>query len=136
MSLAISLAPYFQQDDGGLFAGAFSIVGFCCAGIVLLLIVASFWKIFTKAGQPGWAAIVPIYNNYIMQEIVGREVWWLVFLFIPGLQFVWTIVIGLDLAKSFGKETLWGVGLILLPFIFYPLLGFGDAQYQGPKKAF
>lgn len=135
MSLALLLAPYFQQDDGGLFAGL-GIAYVCCIGIFALIMIASLWKVFVKAGQPGWAAIVPIYNNYIMQEMVGREVWWLVFLFIPGLQFVWTIVIGLDMAKSFGKETLWGVGLILLPFIFYPLLGFGDAQYQGPKQAF
>lgn len=135
MSLAILLAPYFQDDGSGAILGG-TLVYLCCVGILLLLIVASFWKIFVKAGQPGWAAIIPIYNNYIMQQIVGREVWWLIFLFIPGLQIVWSIVIGLDLAKSFGKETLWGVGLILLPFIFYPLLAFGDAQYQGPKKAF
>jgi hypothetical protein len=69
-----------------------------------------------------------------MQEVVGREVWWLAIWFF--LSPVWTIVIALDLAKSFGKETVWAIGLIVLPFIFYPLLGFGDAQYQGPKQAF
>lgn len=135
MSLAILLAPFLQDDGGGAALAGFAVY-FCCIGILLLVMVASWWKIFTKAGQPGWAAIVPIYNNYILQEIVGREVWWLVFLFIPGLNFIWLVVIGLDLAKSFGKETLWGVGLIVLPIVFYPLLAFGDAQYQGPKQAF
>jgi hypothetical protein len=135
MSLAIQLAPYFQDDgNGGAILG--SLLPLCCAGIVLLIVVAGLWKVFEKAGQPGWAAIIPIYSNYVMQQIVGREVWWLIFLFIPGLQIVWTIVIGLDMAKSFGKDTLWAIGLIILPVVFYPLLGFGDAQYLGPKKAF
>jgi hypothetical protein len=69
-----------------------------------------------------------------MQEIVGREIWWLAIAFFLGP--VWWIVICLDLAKSFGKEMVWGIGLIVFPYIFYPLLGFGDAQYQGPKQAF
>jgi hypothetical protein len=136
MSLAILLAPYFQQDDGGAAALIGSLVPLCCGLIVLLVVIAGLWKVFEKAGQPGWAAIIPIYNNYIMQQIVGRETWWLIFLFIPGLQIVWTIVIGLDMAKSFGKETLWAIGLILFPYVFYPLLGFGDSKYVGPMKAF
>jgi hypothetical protein len=133
MSLAILLAPFFQDDGGGIFAGL-GIAYVCCIGILVVLMVASMWKIFEKAGQPGWAAIVPFYNVYVMQEVVGREVWWLAIWFF--LSPVWTIVIALDLAKSFGKETVWAIGLIVLPFIFYPLLGFGDAQYQGPKQAF
>lgn len=134
MSLAILLAPFFQDDGGGLIGGIGGIVGLCCGGIFLILMVASLWKVFVKAGQPGWAAIVPIYNAYVMQEIVGRETWWLaIYLFLGP---VWAIVISLDLAKSFGKEIVWGIGLIVLPIVFYPLLGFGDAQYQGPKQAF
>jgi hypothetical protein len=133
MSLAILLAPYLQ-DDGGAAAAAFSFIWVCCVGILVLLLLASMWKIFTKAGQPGWAAIVPIYNAYVMQEIVGRETWCLAIFFFLGP--VWTIVIALDLAKSFGKEMVWGIGLIVFPYVFYPLLGFGDSQYQGPKKAF
>lgn len=132
MSLATLLAPFFQDDGAGGFIGAF--VGLCCGGIIVILAVASMWKIFTKAGQPGWAAIVPFYNAYIMQQIVGRETWWLAIFFF--LSPVWSIVISLDLAKSFGKEMVWGIGLIVFPYVFYPLLGFGDAQYQGPKQAF
>ena len=79
MSLAILLAPYLQ-DDGGGFIGLF--IGLCCGSIFLLLMIASLWKVFVKAGQPGWAAIIPIYNAYIMLQIVGREIWWLVFLFV------------------------------------------------------
>jgi hypothetical protein len=133
MSLAL-LAPFFQDDGGGAAALGSSFVAFCCVGIIALLMIASLWKIFVKAGQPGWAAIVPIYNSYIMQEMVGREVWWLAILIF--LSPVWTIVISLDMAKSFGKDTLFAIGLILFPYIFYPLLGFGDAQYLGPKRAF
>lgn len=134
MSLAILLAPFLQDDGGGALLGGGLIAYFCCFGIVWLLMIAAMWKIFVKAGQPGWAAIVPIYNNYVMQEIVGREAWWLAIAIFLGP--IWWIVINLDLAKSFGKEMVWGIGLILLPVVFYPLLGFGDAQYQGPKQAF
>lgn len=135
MSLAILLAPFFQQDDGlGALLGGSYLITLCCAGILVILLIASMWKIFTKAGQPGWAAVVPFYNAYVMQEIVGRETWWLAVYFFLGP--VWAIVISLDLAKSFGKEMLWGLGLIVFPYVFYPLLGFGDAQYKGPMKAF
>jgi hypothetical protein len=133
MSLAILLSPFFQDDGGGAFLGA-SLAYICCVGIFAVVLIAAMWKIFVKAGQPGWAAIVPFYNAYVMQEIVGRETWWLaIYFFLPP---VWAIVISLDLAVSFGKEMLWGIGLIVLPFIFYPLLGFGDAKYLGPKRAF
>ena len=132
MSLAL-LAPFFQDEGGGA-AIATSFVTFCCVGIIALVMIAGLWKIFVKAGQPGWAAIVPFYNSYVMQEIVGREVWWLAILIFLGP--VWTIVIALDMAKSFGKDTLFAIGLIVFPYIFYPLLGFGDAKYLGPMKAF
>jgi hypothetical protein len=133
MSLAILLAPYFQDDGSGAILGG-SLVYLCCVSIVLIVIVAAMWKVFTKAGQPGWAAIVPIYNAYVMQEIVGRETWWLVIFLL--LSPVWSIVIALDMAKSFGKDTLFAIGLILFPYIFYPILGFSDAKYVGPMKAF
>ena len=102
---------------------------------LLVVIVAGFWKVFVKAGQPGWAAIIPIYNCYILLKIVGRPAWWLILLFIPLVNFVIAILLAIDLAKSFGKSTGFAIGLLLLGFIFYPILGFGDATYQGPSAA-
>ena len=97
-----------------------------------ILMIAACWKIFTKAGQPGWAAIIPIYNWYILCKIVGRPGWWVILLLIPIVDFIIGIILCIDLAKSFGKGVLFAIGLILLGLIFFPILGFGSAQYQGP----
>jgi hypothetical protein len=97
-----------------------------------ILILAAWWKIFTKAGQPGWACIIPIYNLYIWCKIVGRPWWWILLMLIPLVNFIIAIILLIDLAKSFGKGVGFGIGLLLLPFIFFPILGFGSAQYQGP----
>jgi Family of unknown function (DUF5684) len=97
-----------------------------------ILMIAACWKIFTKAGQPGWAAIIPIYNWYMLCKIVGRPGWWVILLFIPFINFIIGIILCIDLAKSFGKGVGFGIGLILLGVIFFPILGFGSAQYQGP----
>jgi len=99
---------------------------------ILVFLIASIWKVFVKAGQPGWAAIVPIYNVVVMLRIVGRPLWWIVLFFIPLVNLVIGIVVHIDFAKSFGKSAGFGVGLALLGFIFFPILGFGDARYVGP----
>jgi len=98
--------------------------------VLVVLMLAGLWKIFTKAGKPGWAAIVPIYNAIVMLEIAGRPVWWILLLLIPCVNFVVAIMVAIDLAKNFGKGTGYGLGLAFLPFIFYPLLGFSDAKYR------
>ncbi|WP_208726321.1 DUF5684 domain-containing protein [Corallococcus terminator] len=97
--------------------------------------VAGMWKTFAKAGEPGWAAIVPIYNIYVMTKIVGRPAWWIVLALIPCVNFIALIILGIDMAKSFGKDTGFGIGLGLLGPVFYAILGFGDARYQGPAAA-
>jgi len=102
---------------------------------ILVIIFASFWKIFTKADRPGWAGVIPIYNLVVLLEVVGRPIWWIVLTFIPLLNLVFLFVINIDLAKSFGKGTGYGVALALLGIIFYPMLAFGDARYQGPSAA-
>lgn len=102
---------------------------------VVVLVIAGVWKIFTKANQPGWAAIIPIYNVYIMIKIVGRPWWFLLLLLIPLVNIVVAIVLSIDLAKSFGKGAGFGLGLALLGVVFYPILGFGDATYKGPSAA-
>jgi hypothetical protein len=101
--------------------------------ILFILWIVALWKIFSKAGQPGWAAIVPIYNYIVWCKIVGRPAWWVLLLLICFPIFY--IILSIDLAKSFGKGVGFGIGLILLPFIFALILGFGSAQYQGPSVA-
>jgi Family of unknown function (DUF5684) len=102
--------------------------------IALLLIVAT-WKVFTKAGQPGWASLIPIYNLYVWCKIVGRPWWWILLMLIPFVNFIILIILCIDMAKSFGKGAGFGIGLALLGIIFLPILGFGSAQYQGPAAA-
>ena len=99
--------------------------------VVVVFVIAGVWKTFEKAGQPGWAAIVPIYNYYIMTKLAGKPGWWTILLCIPYLNFVFFIIIGIEIAKAFGKGSGFGVGLGILSFIFYPILGFGNAQYIG-----
>lgn len=99
---------------------------------VIVLLIASMWGIFAKAGKPGWAALIPIYNLIVLLEIVGKPWWWLLLMMIPLVNiilFVWTYNL---LSKSFGKSEGFTVGLILLSIIFLPILAFGDAAYQGP----
>jgi hypothetical protein len=102
---------------------------------VIVLLVASMWKVFTKAGKPGWASIVPIYNTIVQLEIVGRPIWWIILLLIPFVNIVVAIILMFDLAKSFGKGTGFGLLLLFLPFIAFPMLAFGDAKYVGPASS-
>jgi hypothetical protein len=108
------------------------IMGYVLYVAIIVLTIVSMWKIFEKAGKPGWAAIVPIYNILILLEIVGKPWWWLLLMLIPVVNIVFAIWMTNLLSKSFGKTEGFTVGLILLPFVFYPILGFGDAQYAGP----
>ncbi len=122
------------QQGGGGAAGAIGMGIFLLIYLaIIIIVIAGFWKMFTKAGQPGWAAIIPIYNSYIMCKIAGRPGWWVILLLIPYLNFIFWIILLVDLAKSFGKGIGFAVGMILLSFIFIPILGFGDAEYQGPS---
>ena len=110
---------------------------------IIVLEIAALWKVFVKAGQPGWAAIIPIYNLYVLLKVIGRPAWWLL-LFLVGvivpfvgwiLLVVIGIIIAIDLAKSFAKSSGFAVGLFFLNFIFVPILGFGESQYVGPAAA-
>jgi uncharacterized protein DUF5684 len=104
-------------------------------GLILQLILSSLmmvslWKIFVKAGQPGWAIIIPFYNQYTLLKIAGKPGWWLILLFIPIVNLIVGITIAIAIAEKFGKSTGYGIGLAFLPFIFFPMLAFGDAQYN------
>jgi hypothetical protein len=99
--------------------------------VVLVLMIAGLWKVFTKAGKPGWAAIVPIYNVIVLLEIAGKPIWWIILMLIPIVNLVVAIIVSIEVAKKFGQGVGYGIGLAILPFIFYPMLGFGSASYQG-----
>lgn len=98
---------------------------------IFVAIIAGFWKVFTKAGKPGWAAIIPIYNLIVLLEIAGKPLWWIILFFIPIVNLIAAILVGLAVARNFGKSDGFGIGLGLLGFIFYPILGFSNAQYKG-----
>ncbi len=98
-----------------------------------ILMVVSVWKIFAKAGKPGWAAIIPIYNVVVYLQVVKRPIWWIVLLFIPLVNVVVGIVLTNDLAKVFGKGVGWTLGLLFVGFVFYPILGFGSDPYLGGR---
>ena len=109
-------------------------------GVVLIVMlaisvvcIAGVWKVFAKAGQPGWAALVPIYNMIILMKVVGRPAWWFLLCCLPLINFVIFILVALDLAKSFGKSAAFGVVMLcLLAPIGFLMLGFGSARYLGP----
>lgn len=102
---------------------------------VIVLMVASYWMIFSKAGKPGWAVLVPIYNIVVMLQIVGKPLWWILLLFIPIVGAVIGIILSVLMAERFGKGVGYGVGLAFLPFVFGPMLAFGDASYSPPAPA-
>src|SRR5581483_6229921 len=110
-------------------AGAFGVIGIIWLAVVVLMI-AALWKIFAKAGEPGWAAIVPIYNLLVILKIVGRPVWWIVLLLVPFVNIIVMFVLAFDLSKAFGKGAGFALGMIFLGPIFYPMLGFGSATYK------
>ena len=123
------------QSNSGSGGGFMAILILLIELAVLVVIVAGMWKMFVKANMPGWAAIVPIYNIYCLCKIVGRPGWWTILFFIPFVNFVMAIIVSIDLAKSFGKSVAFALGLVFLAPIFYCILGFGSAQYQGPAAA-
>src|SRR6266404_2056789 len=105
-----------------------------------LLLISSFLAQETEVEAPKgpgavfWiceAAIIPIVNSYFLCKVAGRPGWWLILLFIPFVNLIIWIILCIDIAKAFGKGAGFGIGLLLLPFIFFPILGFGSAQYQG-----
>ena len=112
------------ESQGGLPVGPLIF-----AVVVGILMIASMWKVYTKAGKPGWAAIIPIYNIVVLLQIVRKPLWWIVMFFIPIVNAIFLILLYIELAKSFGKSGGFAAGLIFLGFIFFPILGFGSSAY-------
>lgn len=97
---------------------------------LVIVIVAGMWKMFEKAGKPGWACLVPIYNAFVILQIAGKPAWWFLLFLIPVVNLVVAIIVMIEVARRFGKGPGFGLGLAFLGFIFIPILGFGDAQYS------
>jgi hypothetical protein len=100
-------------------------------GCVMVFFIASMWKVFTKAGKPGWASIVPIYNLVVILQIAEKPIWWILLLLIPIVNIVVAVMVYISFAKAFGKGTGFGLGLAFLSLIFLPILAWGGAEYQG-----
>ena len=130
-------ANFFQASGNDMMGGIFGGIGGLIGLVVAVLAIIGMWKVFTKAGKPGWAAIIPFYNLYILLKVAVRPGWWLLLFFVPFLNIVILILVNMDIARAFGKSAfLWGfVLLTLLSAVGYILLGFGDARYQKPATA-
>lgn len=116
-----------------MFTVIFSVIAYFL--FIIFVVIIPWWKIYTKAGQPGWAVLVPIYNLLVLLKIVGKPGWWFLLFLIPVINIVfliWTVNL---LSKSFGKDIGFTLGLLFLGVIFYPILGYGKAQYIGPAGA-
>jgi hypothetical protein len=116
-------------DAGGLLAASGIYSGLLI--VFLVIAIVGLYRIFEKADEPGWAAIIPIYNYYVILKITGRPWWWLILLLIPIVGTITWFVMLYNLAKAFGKGGLFALGLIVFPAIFLIVLGFGSASYQG-----
>lgn len=121
-----------MQDSFDAPSAGLSSTVWIVACVIGIFYIATMWKIYTKAGQPGWAAIIPIYNVIVLHQIVGKPVWWVVLYLIPLVNIVISIMVTHALSLSFGKGTGFTLGLIFLGFIFYPILAWSEAQYLGP----
>jgi Family of unknown function (DUF5684) len=127
----ISTVIVQDQTLGAAFGAIFMIVMLA----LTVLFFVGFWKVFTKAGQPGWAALIPFYNAYILTKIAGRPGWWVLMLIIPFVNIAFGILLAIDIAKAFGQGAAFGVVLLfLLSGIGYLVLGFGEYRYVGAQE--
>jgi hypothetical protein len=113
-----------------------SMVPFAIFSIIMLIgafvTVVAMWKVFVKAGKPGWACLIPFYNILMTLNIIGRPAWYLVFIVIPGANIVLLVILAFGLARSFGKGIPFAIGMVLFAPLFIMVLGFGKARYVGP----
>lgn len=120
---ATLLAQVNQHENGSPIAPVIILV-------IMVLAIVGCWKMFVKAGQPGWGILIPIYNAILMLRVAGRPAWWLILMFVPLVNIFVQVMIMADIVHNFGKGFGFLLGTIFLPFIFFPILGFGGAQYR------
>jgi len=125
---------FLQQDSNPVVAALFGSTMLMIILAIVAVAIIGMWKVFEKAGQPGWAALIPLYNAYILLKIAGRPGWWLVLFFVPLANVIVAVILAIDVAKAFGQSPVFGiVFLFLLSGIGYLILGFGNARYIGPQ---
>ena len=131
-----TLAAFLQNDGSNALGALFGGMAMLFWLAIVVIVIVGGWKMFEKAGQPGWAILIPFYNLYIMLKIAGRPGWWLILYLIPLVNIVIAIVVAIDIAKAFGQSAVFGFFLLfLLGGIGYLVLGFGNYRYQGPAAA-
>ncbi len=128
MDLLHALIAEAGSDRSRLFAGV--VANWLPVGI--LLVVVGTWRAFAKAGYPGWAALIPILNLYVIVKIAGRSGSWLLWFLVPWVNVVVWFVVAFGVARRFGHGAAAGIGLALLPWLFWPILGFGRSTYEEP----
>ena len=139
MTMTMTPALLLQNEVGDA-AGA-AVIGIGSTMMIMMLvmmavIIVGFWKVFVKAGQPGWAVLIPIYNAYILLQIAGKPGWWILLFMIPLVNIVIAVLVAIEVAKCFGQSAAFGVVLLfLLGGIGYLILGFGNYRYVGPAAA-
>jgi len=121
-----------NSEAGAAVAGVFLLVILFVSLLVAVATIAGMWKTFAKADKPGWAAIVPIYNVYVMIQIGDNEWWWLLLLLVPIVNIYAQYKIFKGVSEAFGEGLGITLGLFFLPFVFFPILGFGEFEYVGP----
>lgn len=135
MFFAYTSGAYSTYSEIGALMGVFGTIMLICLAFIIVSIIAE-WKIFEKAGREGWKSLIPFYSQYVLTEISGLNGWYFLLMFIPYVgPLVWTIIVYTNLAKAFGKDTGFAIGLILLTFIFTLILAFGDAKYVLGKQS-
>ena len=102
--------------------------------VLLPVLIASMWRIFTKAGEPGWHAIVPFLNTYTMIKVAGKPGWWFLLYLVPCVNYVVAFVVFFNVAKQFGRSAAFGVGTALLSPIFLPILAFGSSEHVATER--
>lgn len=134
----ITTLAYYSNSYSNSYSGADAAFDLIIGGIEIIVgifMVVCLWIIYNKADRPGWAAIIPIYDNVVLYRMVGLNPWWLLLLLLPCLGWIVVAILNIvaryRLAACFGKDSGFGIGLVFLPFVFLPILAFGDAQYQG-----
>lgn len=131
LSSMLSLLVFAQNDGVGVIELILIIAVILVIVAIIGAILAGLWQTFEKAGEAGWKGIIPIYNIWVLMEIIGRPGWWLILFFIPLVNIIVWIVVCLDIAKSFDHGPGFAIGLMIFPFVFFIVLGWGESQYQG-----
>ncbi len=124
-----STTGYDAAAMGALGAGL--AIYYIVALAISIVMLVALWKVFVKAGEPGWAAIVPIYNIYVLFKIAMGNGWLFLLCFVPLVGAILALIVYFKLATAFGKGAGFGIGMIFLTPIFLCMLAFGDAEYQG-----